>query len=57
MKRRVVVNDRMQDGFVYHRTEPIGRRYPCKPLANQIAANHDGAGYATDERRETASQR
>jgi hypothetical protein len=27
MKRRVVVNDRMQDGFVYYRTEPIGRHF------------------------------
>ena len=27
MNRRVVVNDRMQRGYVYYRTEPIGRNF------------------------------
>jgi hypothetical protein len=27
MKRKVVVNDRMQKGYVYCRTEPVGRRF------------------------------
>ena len=27
MKRRVVVNDRMQQGYTYYRTEPIGRHF------------------------------
>ena len=27
MKRRVVVNDRMQKGYVYYRTEPVGRNF------------------------------
>jgi hypothetical protein len=27
MKRTVVVNDKMQKGYVYHRTEPIGRNF------------------------------
>ena len=27
MRRKVVVNDRMQRGYVYHRTEPIGRNF------------------------------
>ena len=27
MKQRVVVNDRMQRGYVYWRTEPVGRNF------------------------------
>ena len=27
MTRRVVVNDRMQHGYMYYRTEPIGRNF------------------------------
>ena len=27
MKKKVVVNDKMQHGYVYHRTEPIGRNF------------------------------
>ena len=27
MKRRVVVNDKMQRGYVYYRTEPVGRHF------------------------------
>ena len=27
MSRKVVVNDRMQEGYVYYRTEPIGRNF------------------------------
>jgi hypothetical protein len=27
MRRKVVVNDRMQPGYVYYRTEPIGRNF------------------------------
>jgi len=27
MKRKVVVNDRMQRGYTYYRTEPVGRRF------------------------------
>ena len=27
MKRKVVVNDRMQRGYIYYRTEPIGRNF------------------------------
>ncbi len=33
MKRRVVVHDRMQQGYVYYRTEPVGRNFapPFRP--------------------------
>ena len=27
MKQKVVVNDRMQRGYVYWRTEPVGRNF------------------------------
>ena len=27
MRRKVVVNDRMQKGYVYYRTEPVGRNF------------------------------
>jgi hypothetical protein len=27
MRRRVIVNDRMQKGYVYYRTEPVGRNF------------------------------
>ncbi len=27
MKRKVVVHDRMQDGYVYYLTEPAGRNF------------------------------
>lgn len=27
MKRKVVVNDKMQKGYVYYRTEPVGRNF------------------------------
>jgi len=27
MKTKVIVNDRMQQGYVYRRTEPIGRNF------------------------------
>ena len=27
MKKKVVVNDRMQRGYVYWRTEPVGRNF------------------------------
>jgi len=27
MKRKVAVNDRMQDGYVYDRSEPVGRNF------------------------------
>ena len=27
MTRRVVVDDVMQQGYVYHRTEPVGRNF------------------------------
>jgi hypothetical protein len=28
MKRKLVVNDRMQQGYIYYRTEPVGRNFP-----------------------------
>jgi len=27
MKRKVIVNDKMQNGYVYYRTEPVGRNF------------------------------
>ncbi len=27
MKRKIVINDRMQRGYVYYRTEPVGRHF------------------------------
>jgi hypothetical protein len=27
MRRRVIVNDMMQKGYVYYRTEPVGRNF------------------------------
>jgi hypothetical protein len=27
MKRKVVVNDKMQNGYVYYRTEPVGGNF------------------------------
>jgi hypothetical protein len=29
MKERVVVRDKMQDGYVYYRTEPMGKNFHC----------------------------
>ena len=35
MRRKVVVNDRMQKGYVYYRTEPVGRNFaPERQLEN-----------------------
>jgi len=57
MKRRVVVNDRMQRGYVYVRTQPAGRNFlpgfaPELTPAQMLALGVFGGKYMTDCRRE-----
>jgi len=54
---RVVVNDRMQRGFVYYRTEPIGRNFdegfePDLTPAEMLRLGVFGGKYMTDCRSE-----
>jgi hypothetical protein len=54
---RVVVNDRMQHGFVYYRTEPIGRNFdegfePQLKPAEMLRLGVFGGKYMTDCRKE-----
>ena len=57
MKRKVVVNDRMQRGYVYYRTEPAGRRFavgfrPQLTPKQMLALGVFGGKYMTDCRTE-----
>jgi len=57
MNRRVVVNDRMQHGYVYYLTEPAGRNFPpefCPDLTpkQMLALGVFGGKYMTDCRNE-----
>jgi hypothetical protein len=57
MNRKVVVNDRMQQGYVYYLTEPIGRNFPpefCPDLTpkQMLALGVFGGKYMTDCRDE-----
>lgn len=57
MKKRVVVNDRMQRGYAYFRTEPPGRNFhpefrPDLSPEEMLRAGVFGGKYMTDCRRE-----
>jgi hypothetical protein len=57
MKRRVIVNDRMQHRYVYSRTEPIGRNFapgfrPQLTPKQMLELGVFGGKYMTDCRRE-----
>ena len=57
MKRRVVVHDRMQHGYVYDRTEPVGRHFapefrPQLTPKQMLQLGVFGGKYLTDCRRE-----
>jgi hypothetical protein len=57
MKRKVVVNDRMQKGYVYYRTEPAGENFdpafaPDLTPQQMLAAGIFGGRYMTDCRDE-----
>ena len=57
MKRRVVVNDKMQRGYVYYRTEPVGRHFapdfrPELTPPQMLRLGVFGGKYMTDCRRE-----
>jgi hypothetical protein len=57
VKRRVVVNDKMQHGYIYDRTEPIGRNFdpgfaPELTPWQLLRLGVFGARYLTDCRRE-----
>jgi hypothetical protein len=57
MAKRVVVNDKMQRGYVYHRTEPVGRNFaqdftPELTPRQMLALGVFGGKYMTDCRAE-----
>ena len=57
MKRRVVVHDRMQHGYVYDRAEPVGRHFapefrPQLTPKQMLQLGVFGGKYLTDCRRE-----
>src|SRR5689334_17165928 len=57
MNRRVVVNDRMQRGYVYYLTEPVGRNFPPEfrpdlTPKQMLALGVFGGKYMTDCRNE-----
>jgi hypothetical protein len=57
MGRKVVVNDRMQSGYIYHRTEPVGRNFapefqPELTPPQMLALGVFGGKYMTDCRGE-----
>ena len=57
MKRKVVVHDRMQSGYVYYRTEPVGRNFaegfnPELTPRQLLQLGVFGGKYMTDCRRE-----
>ena len=60
MRRRVVVNDRMQTGYVYHRTELVGRNFapsfePQLTPKQMLQLGVFGGKYMTDCREEFPS--
>jgi hypothetical protein len=60
MKRRVTVNDKMQRGYVYYRTEPAGRRFapgfePQLTPKQMLQLGVFGGKYMTDCRAEFPS--
>ncbi len=57
MKRKVIVHDTMQDGYVYWRTEPVGRNFtpgfePELAPRDMLQLGVFGGKYMTDCRRE-----
>ena len=57
MTRTVVVNDKMQKGYIYHRTEPVGRNFapgftPELTPKQMLALGVFGGKYMTDCRDE-----
>jgi hypothetical protein len=57
MRKKVVVHDRMQHGYIYHRTEPVGRNFapdfrPELTPKEMLALGVFGGKYMTDCRRE-----
>ncbi len=57
MKKKVVVHDRMQRGYAYYRTEPVGRNFapefrPQLTPAKMLRLGVFGGKYMTDCRRE-----
>ena len=57
MKRKVLVNDRMQRGYVYYRTEPVGRHFapefrPQLTPKQMLQLGVFAGKYMTDCRRE-----
>ena len=57
MTRRIIVNDRMQQGYVYFRTEPVGRNFapefrPQLTPPQMLRLGVFGGKYMTDCRRE-----
>ena len=57
MTRKVVVNDRMQKGYVYYQTEPVGRNFapgfaPELTPKQMLALGVFGGKYMTDSRDE-----
>ena len=57
MRRRVVVHDRMQQGYVYYRTDPVGRHFapefrPQLTPKQMLHLGVFGGKYLTDCRRE-----
>lgn len=60
MRRRVVVNDRMQKGYVYYRTQPVGRNFapefhPQLTPRQMLQLGVFGGRYMTDCRAEFPS--
>jgi hypothetical protein len=57
VKRKVVVNDRMQHGYMYYRTEPVGKNFapafePQLSPKQMLALGVFGGKYMTDCRKE-----
>jgi len=57
MRRQVVVHDRMQQGYVYYRTKPVGRHFapdfhPQLTPKQMLQLGVFGGKYLTDGRRE-----
>ena len=57
MRRKVVLNDRMQKGYVYYRPEPVGRNFapgftPDLTPKQMLALGVFGGKYMTDRRDE-----
>jgi hypothetical protein len=57
VRKKVIVNDKMQRGYVYYRTEPVGRNFapiftPDLTPAQMLRLGVFGGKYMTDCRRE-----